>query len=121
MEHAVDVVRQFLFLGEREQLTYDAQRRGGGVDGHHGITQPGNSHLCAPQATSQAFSVQIQREIDARQVIVEVVWVADPEVDTETLFEQRRVQGRNVGNEHLRRLAFYEPGGAAGKQYDCGE
>ena len=39
-------------------------------------------------------------------MIVEVVRVADSEIDTETLFEQRRVQRRDVGDEHLWRLPF---------------
>lgn len=121
MQHAFDVVRQLLFLREVEQLAHDIQRRGAGVDCQHGITQSRNHHLSAPEATGQTFPVQVQREIDACQVIIKVVRVTDPEIDTEPLFEHRRVQRCDVGNEHLRWLAFYEPGGAAGKQKDRGQ
>lgn len=115
MQHAFDIVRQFLFLRELEQLAHDVEGRGASIDRHHGITQPGDRHLLARQATGQTFPVQIQCEVDASQVIVEIIGVADSKIYTEPLFEHRCVQWRDIGDEHLRGLTLYEPGGAAGK------
>ncbi len=123
VQNARDLIRHVLLLWNAQNLTDDVEGRRAGVDGNHRVAQARDGQFFIPQTAGQALSIHTQREIDARDGQIEIVGVADTQVDLQTLLKGSGVEQGNVGHQHVRGLALDEPGSTAGEQQEqqgCG-